>query len=341
MGKGRTTIHDIARELNVTASTVSRALNNHPSIGSVTKQAVQEMAVKLNYRPNHLAAALRRGKSNIVGVMVPTADRSFFSTIVRGIEEIVYKAGYIVSICQANDSYQLEKSIIETLLRTQVDGIIASVAKGTTDFKHYQKILDNQVPLILYDRVAVGLDTSMVTIDDYHGALQATTHLIEQGCKNIVHFAGPQHMNIYKDRQRGYEDALQKHSLPTKAQNILENRSLDLEFGKKAAHQLLKYPERPDGIFSASDFSALGAMQVLKMKNIHIPQDIAIIGFSNEPFTTFVEPALTTVDQKTQDMGRFAAKLFLEQMKDVKGFTNRRAVLSPQLIVRSSSLRNP
>lgn len=298
------------------------------------------MASKMNYRPNHLAAALRRGKSNIIGVMVPTADRSFFSSVVRGIEEVVYKAGYIVSICQAHDSYKLEKSIIETLLRTQVDGIIASVAKETTNFKHYQKILDNQIPLILYDRVAFDLDTSMVIVDDYQGAFRATQHLLEQGCRRIVHFTGQKHLNIYRDRQRGYEDALKAYGIPVNPQYILENNSLDVEFGKQAAYELLQFPELPDGIFSSSDFSALGAMQVLKLHHKRIPEDVAIIGFSNEPFTSFVEPGLTSVDQKSQEMGGFAANLFLEHINaGEEGFTTRRTVLSAQLMIRGSSLK--
>src|SRR5690606_3608926 len=182
------TIHDIARELNITASTVSRALQDHPRISEATKRAVQKAAKKLNYQPNHIAAALRNGRSKIIGIIVPTADRNFFSSVIRGIEEVANKSNYNVMICQSHDDYEKEVTTVEALLNARVDGIIVSFAKGTENFGHFKKVKDKGIPLVLFDRSNHELETSHVVIDDYLGAYQAVEHLIQQGCKRIGHF---------------------------------------------------------------------------------------------------------------------------------------------------------
>lgn len=340
MKKKKSTIHDIAHELDVTASTVSRALRDHPRISDATKEAVREMAKKLNYQPNNIASALRKGKTNNIGIIVPSADRNFFASVVTGVEEVVNESGYNVIICQSNDSYDKENANIAALLKSQVDGILASIAKETTHFDHYKKVLNNEVPLIFFDRINEDLDVSSVVIDDYLGALKAVEHLIEQGCKNIVHFSGQQHLKIYRDRLRGYKDALIKHNIPIKDELILES-PLQLDSGRELAQHLLNMESLPDGIFSSSDFAAMGAIQVLKKKGVAIPKEIAIVGFSNDVFTPYIEPALSTVDQYTKQMGRLAAQLFLEQINADPSapFTPRKTVLKPELIIRASSKR--
>ncbi|MDX1637418.1 MAG: LacI family DNA-binding transcriptional regulator [Balneolaceae bacterium] len=345
MKKKKTTIIDIARELDVTASTVSRALSNHPRISNATKQAVREMAEKLDYQPNNIAAALRKGKSNIIGALVPTADRSFFASVIRGIEEVVSNQGYNLIICQSNDQSEKEKQNLEALLKIQVDGIIASVAKETTKYEHFEKIIEQEIPLILYDRVSESLDVNAVVSDDYRGSCTAVSHLIEQGCRSIVHFAGEQHMNIYRNRLTGFRDALQDHGLTPDDSLIFEEDLIQpmeqvLDVGRQFARTILEMPKRPDGIFSASDFAALGAMQVLKEHGIKIPDDIAVVGYSNDVSGSFIEPGLSTVDQHTKRMGNLAARLFLEQAdgKDPQ-FTPRKTMLKPKLIVRGSSNR--
>lgn len=345
MKKKKSTILDIAKELNVTASTVSRALRNHPRISKSTKKAVWEMAEKLNYQPNNIAAALRKGKSNIIGVMVPTSDRHFFASVIRGIEEVIREEGYNLIICQSDDQLSKEQLNIEALLKIQVDGIIASVAKETTDFMHYKKIKSQGVPLVLYDRVSESLEVNAVVTDDYLGAYKAVTHLIEQGCKRIIHFAGQQHINIYQDRLKGYMDALKEHGLPVRDELVIEaDLILDteqvLESGRKMTEKLLKMSEPPDAIFSSSDFAAMGAIQVLKEHKIRIPEDVAIVGYSNDFSASVIEPNLTSVDQHTKRMGNFAAQLFLEQINtSQEEFTPRKTLLNPKLIVRQSSLR--
>jgi len=340
MSNKKTTIHDIANELDITASTVSRALQDNPRISDSTKKLVLETAEKLNYQPNSIAAALRKGKSNIIGVIIPMADRDFFASVIRGVEEIVNKSGYRVIISQSNDSPEKEKSNIKALLESQVDGILASYAKATTEFEHYEEVVKRGVPLILFDRLHETLESlpvRAVVIDDYLGAYKATEHLIEQGCKRIVHFSGQQHISIYKERRRGYEEALKRNDLPVDESLIIES-NLKLEAGRELGKKLLSWDKLPDAIFSASDYGAVGAMEIFKKHGIKIPDDIALVGFSNESFTSFVEPSLTTVDQHGEKMGQIAAELFLEQMdKKDATLTQSKTVLNPELIIRESS----
>lgn len=341
MAKNRPTINDIARELNITASTVSRALNGHPSISERTSRAVLEAARKMQYQPNHIAAALRRGRSNIIGVIVPAADRSFFATVIRGIEDEVAAVGYNVMVCQTYENLQKEERILETLLRTQVDGIIASIAKQATTYDHYRRVAEEGIPVVLFDNTGDSLGVSTVTINDFQGAYLATQHLIGQGCRRIAHFAGQQHLMIYQERLRGYRQAMDDHGLPVKESLIVHCPS-DINMGRERARQLAAASPLPDAVFSSSDYAALGAMQQFKSAGIRIPADIAIVGFANEPFTSYVDPALSTVDQHSHRIGQNAARIFLQEIEGKAGedgYIPQRSVLEPELIVRASSQR--
>jgi LacI family transcriptional regulator len=339
MKKEKATIHDIAEKLNITASTVSRALKDHPRISAQTKKAVLKAAQKLNYQPNHIAAALRNGKSNIIGIIVPTADRSFFSSVIRGIEEIANTSRYNVMICQTYDNYKQEVQTVEALLNARVDGIIASYAKETTDFSHFLKVKERGIPLILFDRSNSDIEVSQVVIDDFLGSYKATEHLIQQGCKRIAHFTNTLKVSIYTERLRGYREALINNGLKYD-ESLVTHSNLQVEDGRNSMLQLLKLKETPDAVFSASAFGAMGAMQALKEKNIKIPDQIALVGFSNELFTSFTEPTLTTVDQHSMRMGNAAAEIFLEEItNDNLKFIPQRIVLKPELIVRQSSLK--
>lgn len=331
------TIHDIASYLNITASTVSRALNNNPRISESTRNAVLQAAKQLNYQPNNIAAALRNGKSNLIGVIVPTADRAFFSSIVRGIEEIANNLGYQIIICQSYDDYYKETQTVQALANARVDGIIASIAKESVNLEHYQAILNKGIPIVLFDRTTDQLDVNQVMIDDYQGAYEVVSHLIDEGCKRIAHFTSPAKVSIYKERLRGYTAALKDRGLPFDEGLIIES-NLQLEGGRQSMLELLKLKEIPDAVFSASDYGAMGAMQVLKEKKIKIPQEVALAGFSNEPFTSFTDPSLTTVDQFSLTMGHVTGKLFFDQLKKTTQQTQK-TILKPKLIVRQSSLR--
>ena len=335
----KSTIHDIAKSLNITASTVSRALNDHPRISEETKRIVRAAAKKAGYRMNGVASALRSGRTYILGMIVPTTNRSFFSAVIRGVEEEANKAGYNVMICQSSENYQTEIKNINALLRAQVDGIVVSIAKETTDFQHFTALKEQGVPLFFFDRVIYDGSASTVVIDDYRGAYKAVEHLIEQGCRRIAAISSNhRQLNIYRERLRGYREALLANGLQSPDEYIIFGE-LDIEAGKNGAAQLWKLPEPPEAIFCASDFSALGAMQYLKEKGLRVPTDVALAGFANEPFTAFVEPAMTTVDQRPLDMGQTIARLFLEQVEaDHEPFLSKNITLNAELIIRRSSL---
>lgn len=335
----KVTIHSIASKLNLTASTVSRALNNSPRISDVTKNAVIKLAKQLNYQPNHLAAALRNGKSHIIGVIVPTIDRSFFASVVRGIEEIANKLNYKVIICQSHDNYETEVQIVDTLFCAQVDGIIASLGKHTQAYDHFKKAEIKGIPLLLFDRTTSELQVNEVVIDDHLGAYKVVEHLIQQGCTRIAHFTSNVKINIFQERLRGYKDALEDHGIPVNENLIIES-NLQLADGRQSMQRLLELDNIPDGVFSSSDYAILGAMQVLKERKIKIPQQVALAGFSNEPFTSFSDPPITTVDQLSVEMGNLTAKLFFEQIKSAKGpIVPGKTKLTPKIVIRESSLK--
>lgn len=338
-GKTRVTIHDIARKLNITASTVSRALNNHPKISEATKKVVQNAASQLGYHPNNIAAALRVGKSCIIGIIIPTADRTFFASVVRGIEEEANLTDYKVIVSHSYDHLETETKKVDALLSARVDGIIASIGKNTDDFSHFQKILDKGIPLLLFDRVTDQLDVSQVVIDDRLGAYKVTEHLIQQGCRRIAHFTSPKKISIYSERLRGYTEALNHYGIPFEAELVVES-NMEVEGGRTSMEKLLHLKQLPDAVFSASDFGAMGAMQVLKERGFSIPHEFALAGFSNEPFTSFTDPTLTTVDQQSFLMGNSVAKLFFEQLEiNDQAFSAQKIILSPELVIRQSSLK--
>jgi LacI family transcriptional regulator len=340
--KGKATIHDIAEKLNITASTVSRALNNNPRISEATRKAVQKAAKQLNYQPNNIAAALRNGKSHIIGIIVPTADRSFFASVVRGIEEIAEKANYNVMICQSYDSYEKEKGTVEALLNARVDGIIVSLAKGTENFDHFMKVKEKGIPLILFDRTNDELEVSQILLDDYLGGYKIVEHLIQQGYTRIAHFTGKQRLSIYKERMRGYLDALKDNNIAFDPDLVIES-NMQLEDGRESMQKLLALKNLPDAVFSSSDYSIMGAMQVLKERGISIPDEIALAGFGNEPFTSFTEPPITTVDQLSISMGNTTAEVFFEQIRAASAsreFIPQKTVLKPKLIFRQSSMKD-
>jgi LacI family transcriptional regulator len=337
---GKATIHDIAEQLNITASTVSRALNDNPRISDATKKLVHKMARQLNYQPNNIASALRSGKSKLIGVVVPTTNRNFFSSVARGIDDVANKLNYQVIISQSYDSYEKEVQNIEALMSARVDGIIASVSKNTENFDHFKRVMDKGIPLVLFDRITNELDVSQVVIDDYQGAYQIVEHLIQQGYKRIAHFTSPKKINIYKERLRGYLDALFDHNIEPDPALIVES-NMQLEDGKNSMIELFERNVPFDAVFSSSDYAAMGAIQVLKQNGKRIPQDVGVAGFGNEPFTSFTDPSLTTVDQVNISMGHVAAETFFDLLQNPKKATiQQKTVLKPEVIFRDSTKRN-
>jgi LacI family transcriptional regulator len=336
----KVTIYDIAKKLGISAATVSRALNNSPKISEATKKLVLETAKQMNYEENKLAKALKSGRSNNVGVIVTHIDRSFLSTVIRGIEEALRPHGYQVIICQSYDDEEIEIGNINTLLNAQVDGILMSLTNSSDSFKSVvRRIREKGVPLVFFDRKKDYPGVSTVTINDFEGGYQSTKHLIEQGCKRIAHLAGELTVDIYKERFEGYKQALLDNGLPFIEEYIVCAKS-KIDAGKEAVKSLLKLPSPPDAIFSSSDYVALGAIQELQDKGVLIPEDFCIAGFSNAQFTGFMELSITTVDQSPREMGKIAAQVFLEQIEN--GSTvqiEKKVVLAPKLLIRKSSLK--
>lgn len=337
--KKRATIKDIADRLKISAAAVSKALHDDSRISSKTKEAVQKVAKELNYQPNHLASALRRGKSNLVGVIVPRTNSNFFSSVIQNMEEVLNKKGYNIIMTQSNESFDKECANIDTLLFTQVDGIIASMANETISLVYYEKIKSKGIPLILFDRGENDLNVDYIGIDDYSSSHVIVEHLMEKGCKRIAHIGGYKHTRIFNNRIRGYIDAIQKHGLPLE-DNLLVESSLTKEDGRAKMKQLLELEERPDAVYIAGDYAALGALQVLLENNVNVPGEIALVGFGNEPFTSLITPSITSMEQHSSKIGKLAAETFLERIKEpsLKQTLNKK-ILEAELIVRDSSNR--
>lgn len=337
--KKRTTIKDIADILKISAAAVSKALHDDPRISSKTKEAVRKVAKELNYQPNHLASALRRGKSNLVGVIVPRTNSNFFSSVIQNMEEVLNKEGYNIIMTQSNESFKKECDNIDTLLFTQVDGIIASMANETISLDFYEKIKSKGIPLILFDRGENDLNVDYIGIDDYASSHMIVEHLIAQGCKRIAHIGGYKHTRIFNNRIRGYVDAIKKNNLPLDDKLLIES-SLTKEDGRAKMIQLLSLDERPDAVYVAGDYAALGALQVLKENKIKVPSEIALVGFGNEPFTSLISPTITSVEQHSSEIGKLAAKTFLNRIKEpILKQTLNKIILDAELIVRDSSNR--
>ena len=339
--KKKTTIKDIANVLNISAAAVSKALHNDSRISDKTKKAVRQVAKNLNYQPNHLASALRSGKSKLVGVIVPRTNSHFFSSVIQNIEEVLNKKGYNIIITQSNESYKKECDSIDTLLFTQVDGIIASMANETVDLQYYEKIKSKGIPLILFDRGENDLNVDYIGIDDYNSSHIIVEHLVAQGCKRIAHIGGYKRTRIYNNRIKGYIDALKKYHLPLDDELLIET-NLSIEDGREKMQELLNIENRPDAVYVAGDYAALGALQVLNENNIKVPNEIALVGFGNEPFTDMVTPSITSVNQHSEEIGKLAAETFLNYIKK-ETITQElsKQILEAELIVRDSSNKKP
>ena len=337
----RTTIQDIAKALNTTISTVSRALRDHPRISVDMRERVKKYALEHDYQPDFRAASLRKGSAHTIGVLVPRIDIHFFAKVLRGIDEVASEKNYNVLICQSFDSLEKEKNLIRSLMYGKIDGLIASISIETDNGDHFLPLVKKGLPLVFFDKIIENIDVSKVIIDDRLGAYLSVEHLIKNGCKRIGHFAGPQNMNIYKNRMQGYLDALRDHGLEID-ESIIFHDMLVQERGYEIMDTLRNMKNRPDGIFSSNDFAVLGAITRAKETGVKVPEEIAFTGFANEPMDSIVEPGITSVEQNPRIMGQETARLLIDQMESKKAdFYPRTIVLKPSLIVRKSSMKQP
>jgi len=338
MRSNQITIKDIARILGISASTVSRALKDHPDINVDTKKAVNELAGKLKYHPNAVALSLKNSRSNTIGVIIPEIVHYFFSSVISGIEDVASQKGFTVIICQSNESYDREVANARTLLSHRVDGILVSVSKETHVFDHFVDLQEGGIPLVFFDRIAPDINADQVIIDDMEASYKATRHLIETGRKRIAHFAGPQTLVIGRDRLQGYLNALTEAGLPIDNRLIIEADTF--EKARNAVIELIDSGNVPDGIFAVNDLTAIGAMQTIQKKGFKIPDEISIVGFSDGRFSGITDPNLTSVDQHGYEMGITAAEMLFNRILSTESiYIPEVKVLKAELIIRGSSLK--
>lgn len=335
MNKGRVTIKDIAKELGISPSTVSKALKGHSDISDQTKRAVNELVMKWHYKPDPVAVSLQGGLAKIIGVIVPEIVHYFFSTVISGIEDLAYDSGYHVMFCQSNESYEREVKSVETLLSSRVDGILVSVTKETGDFSHFRKIQENGIPLVFFDRVCNEIDTDRVIVDDEAGAYEAVKHLIETGCRNIVHLSGPPNLNIGKSRMDGYIRAMKDHNLSVTVDSII--RCDTREEAKIIIPELLKRSVRPDGIFAVNDLTAVEAMNIIKRQGFNVPGDMSLVGFTSGMISDITDPALSSVEQHGYNIGKEAVKLLIDRLENNQIMHPKTVVIKTELVVKGSS----
>ncbi|MCB8995287.1 MAG: LacI family DNA-binding transcriptional regulator [Bacteroidales bacterium] len=332
------TIKDIARELGISPSTVSRALKDHPDISPQTKIQVRELVEKMKYKPNAVALSLRSRKTNIIGVIVPEMVHHFFSSVISGIEEEAIKAGFNVMIFQSNESYERELLNVQALLSSRVDGVLVSISKTTQKFSHLKELMDNEIPVVLFDRATDELETDKVIVDDFAGAFEAVEYLIKSGCRRIAHFAAPQHLKIGYLRQRGYISALEKNGIEVDDELIIKCDTHDLAMENTA--KIMALPNPPDAIFAVNDMTATGVLKILKRLKLRVPEDISVVGFTDGLVSTVTDPPLTTVSQHGFEMGVIAAKILLKRIEEgTENFVPQTEVIKTDLVIRESTRR--
>ncbi len=333
------TIHDIAKKLNISASTVSRALKDNPIISEATRKRIKKAAEEMGYRPNIMAANFRTKRTNTIGVIVPLINRHFFSSVISGIEEVAYDQGFTVTISQSNDNLEKEQKIAYTLFSNRVDGVILSIGMETKEIDHLQLFANRKVPMVFFDRIVEEIETHKIIVNDFEGAYKATQHLIEQGASRIAHIGGPLNLKIYENRQKGYCKALSDAGIEVD-NSLIINGNLRRDDGYKATKKLVLAENRPDAIFCANDTTALSAIIFLQENGIKVPEEVAIVGFSNEPFSQVVTPTISTIRQPGFLIGKKAAELIIKQINSNKKSVVYETIVMPtELIIRESSKR--
>lgn len=330
---------DIAEHFGVSIATVSRALNDNPRISEDKRREIQAYAREHDFAPNLIGGMLRLGKSNpmkVIGVIVPQLAHYYFSTILSGIEAVASMRNYMVVVAQSNERYEREVKVCNMMERNHVGGVIVSQAKDTKEYHHFQRLLDKGIPLVFYDRICTGIDVSRVVVDDYMGAYNAVSHLIETGCRRIAFYSSIYTMEISKNRFNGYKDALLRNKLPIDESIILicDNRD-DAEI---MTPRLLEMENRPDGFFAINDDTAIGILYVAKRMGLRVPQDVSICGFTNGQRSIACDPMLTTVEQRGVNVGQEAANILIDKIEGIIPLDKvERRIVRTKLIVRGTT----
>jgi DNA-binding LacI/PurR family transcriptional regulator len=332
------TLKDIAQQLGISISTVSRALRGMPEVNTETREAVLKLSKEVDYEPNMLATSLLKRQSNLIGVVVPNMDY-FFSTAVKGMDEAALEAGYTVVVCQSNESYGREVVNVQRLLQSHVDGFIVSLSSETQNTDHFKRIVKKNIPLVFFDRDCSDIETTKILLDNHSGAFQAVSHLLERGYRRIAYLGGRTNLSISNTREQGYRDAITEFGL-----KVDDSINIHGDFDRNYAYQIVKElltgkGEKPDAFFAISDRLAIGAFQAIKDLGLTMPQDIGLIGFNDEPTMSLLTPAVSSVSQPAFEMGKTAARLFIEQLNSENNDANKMEAFAPKLIIRESSMR--
>jgi len=334
MNKPQITIKDIAKALGVSPSTVSRALKDNPDISQDTRDAVHKYAKEHHYKPNALALNLRTSRSNTIGVIIPQLVHHFFSCVLSGIEATAAKAGYNILVAQSNEEYEREVKIVHSFLAARVCGVITSLAKDTVKYDHYQELLNNNIPIVFYDRICTGINTERVVVDDYAGSFAAVEYMIQTGCKRIFFYSGPPHLEISKNRRNGYLDAMKKYKIPVDDNMIkfCDTREQAIAI----TPDILEEKNRPDGFFAINDETASGILYACKQAKLKIPEEVSICGFTDGAIAQNTDPKLTTVEQHGEEVGESAINILIEKIDgDTKKGTNK--IVRTNLVVRGTT----
>lgn len=332
------TIYDIAEALDLSPATVSRGLKDHPGLRKDTKKKILDAAKKMGYQQNTFASNLRKKQTNTIGVIIPRLNSYFMSTVISGMQKVANSHGYNLIISQSEESYKKEITNVQTLFNSRIDGLMVSLAYDTPDIKHFKLFLNKKIPVIFFDRVIQQPGCTSIVIDNEQAGYDSTLHLIEQGCKRIVHIAGDLNRNVYSDRLKGYKTALEEAGLPHDPSLVIKN-SLTDEGGITASEEILKMKKRPDGIFSSNDTAAVACIRELKAAGLRVPEDIAVVGFNNDPISRVIEPNLTTIHYPGLEIGEQAATTLIQQLKNRAGHQLNRIMLNHELIIRKSSVK--
>ena len=339
MAKSTLTIKDIAKALNISASTVSRALNNNPDISAKTIKMVQDYAKEHKYTPNTLALSLRLQRSNIIGVIIPELANHFFSSVLSGMETVAEAEDYLVIVCQSSENFEKEKRNVKTMINSRVCGVLVSMAKTTTEYDHFKELIASDIPLVFFDRICTGIDSEKVVVDDYSGTFSAVEYMIQTGCRRIAFFHAPLNLEISKNRRNGYVDALVKYGLPLDENTV---RMADTkQLGYKEAIDLLQSKDRPDAFMAMNDNTASGILLAAKQLGLKVPEEVSIFGFSNSNISQDTDPMLSSVDQHPQKVGEEAMKLILERVKDEPRSDTKNRVVRTSLVLRETTRKLP
>lgn len=328
--KAENSIVDIARELGISPATVSRALNNNRRISEATRERVKEKAREMGYRHNSMASSLRNRRSNIIGLIVPRISMYFHAYFITSLQRQLQAAGYNLMICQSNDSVQLEKELANSLYSARVDALVVSLTLYTEDIQHFEGFLKQDIPVVFYDRVpGEGTPSFIVRGDDYRGGLLAGNHLVAAGSSDIAYISGPLSCSIYRERTRGFRDALAKQNIILREDRIYHHE-LTAENARNSLSKLFESADVPDGLFAANDTTAIAAVEFARERAIRIPEDLKIIGYSNDPRTSIITPSITTIEQYPHEVADKVAQTLIEALQ--RPASGTRATIGDQVV---------